>query len=214
MNPRPATLPQWLLPMTLIGIAAGLSAWADEATEAPVPEPEPQFVEALDLHVRHELIETILADADTGPVVDIGDQPSTPIHFRLGEQPRLPGLGALRPARHEGLAFGIGPQVLETGNPADRLAREMIGDLIGDSLLERHRYALIGFAGYRGYRGWAVGPEAWVNADPSYRIRGLGLAVRDLRAGPLRMDLRLGATKQQNQIRAINGGVELRWYKP
>lgn len=109
-----------------------------------------------------------------------------------------------------GLVFDAGPQLQTRGSLVNRLADE----LSGRNLADRHSYALIGFAGYRDNRGWAVGPEAWVNADPSYRIRGLGLAVRDLRAGPLRIDLRLGATRRLNQGQAINGGLEFRWYKP
>lgn len=110
----------------------------------------------------------------------------------------------------KGLALGAGPQLQSQGSMSNRLADE----LSGRNLADRHSYALIGFAGYRGNRGWAVGPEAWVNADPSYRIRGLGLAVHDLRAGPLRIDLRLGATRRLDQGQAIIGGLELRWYKP
>lgn len=212
MSPRPPALPPGpLTMMTLIAIAASLvvslPGRTDEAIETPATAFEPLLLGGLDLRVGNDALEAAAID-DTGP--DLADQPRTRVHFSLGEQARLRGLGALRPTRHPRIAFGIGPQVLETSRPAERLA----SDLIGDSLLEHHRYALIGFAGYRSYRGWAAGPEAWVNDDPGYRIRGLGLAVRDLRAGPLRMDLRLGATRQQNQTRIINGGIEFRWYKP
>ncbi len=135
----------------------------------------------------------------------ISDRHGLDLVFRHHGGWRLPSQAVNR-----GLVFGAGPQLQSQGSLANRLADE----LSGRSLANRHSYALIGFAGYRGNRGWAVGPEAWVNADPTYRIRGLGLAIRDLRAGPLRIDLRLGATQRLDQGRAINGGVELRWYKP
>lgn len=113
-----------------------------------------------------------------------------------------------------GLTLGIGPQLLATGTPGSRFTAIPAGIPSGLSRVDRHSYALVGFAGYRGTRGWAIGPEAWVNGDSRYRLSGLGVAVHDLHAGPLRVDLRLGATRQLNLGRVINGGVEFRWRKP
>ncbi|MDP3294425.1 MAG: hypothetical protein Q8M37_06755 [Nevskia sp.] len=148
-------------------------------------------------------------EADTA--IEIGpadDGDADPLHLdALFDQRR--SLLSLSHLPHR-LSLGAGAQVQGTGNPDRFLVRERHGR----SLADRPAYALVGFAGYRSNHGWAVGPEAWVNADPHYRIRGLGVAVRNLRAGPLRVDLRLGATRELNLGRAINGGVEFRWYKP
>ena len=113
-----------------------------------------------------------------------------------------------------GLALGIGPQLLANGAAGSRFTTFSAGIPSGLGRVDRHSYALVGFAGYRGTRGWAIGPEAWVDGDSRYRLSGLGVAVHDQHAGPLRVDLRLGATRQLNLGRVINGGVELRWRKP
>ena len=110
----------------------------------------------------------------------------------------------------EGFKIGVGPQLQWRASEHQRVA----GDLFANYISGRRSYFAKGFAGFRSSGGWAIGPEAWVIGDPSYRIRGYGLALRDLKAGPLRIGLRLGAEKQAEQRRYITGGIEFSWYRP
>lgn len=110
----------------------------------------------------------------------------------------------------EGFRVGIGPQLQWRASERQRLA----GDLFANFISGRRSYFAKGFAGFRSHGGWAIGPEAWVIGDPRYQIRGYGLALRDLQAGPLRLGLRIGAEKQAGQDRYITGGIEFSWYRP
>ncbi|WP_293392366.1 hypothetical protein [Nevskia sp.] len=67
------------------------------------------------------------------------------------------------------------------------------------------------FTGYRSYSGWTMGPNAWLDGDPSYQIKGLGLAFNDLGPAPLRVGLGLGTRRMTNQRPFVTVDFEFSW---
>ncbi len=67
------------------------------------------------------------------------------------------------------------------------------------------------FTGYRSYSGWTMGPNAWLDGDPSYQIKGLGLAFNDIGRAPLRVGLGLGTRRLTNQRPFVTVDFELTW---
>lgn len=67
------------------------------------------------------------------------------------------------------------------------------------------------FTGYRSYSGWTMGPNAWLDGDPSYQVKGLGLAFNDIGPAPLRVGLGLGTRRLTNQRPFVTVDFELTW---
>lgn len=67
------------------------------------------------------------------------------------------------------------------------------------------------FTGYRSYSGWTMGPNAWLDGDPSYQIKGLGMAFNDLGPAPLRIGLGLGTRRLTYQRPFVTVDFELSW---
>jgi len=67
------------------------------------------------------------------------------------------------------------------------------------------------FVGYRSYSGWTMGPNAWLDGDPNYQIKGLGMAFNDIGPTPLRVGLGLGARRLTNQRPFVTIDFELSW---
>ncbi|WP_273457603.1 hypothetical protein [Nevskia ramosa] len=67
------------------------------------------------------------------------------------------------------------------------------------------------FTGYRSYSGWTMGPNAWLDGDPSYQIKGLGMAFNDIGPTPLRVGLGLGTRRLTNQRPFVTVDFELSW---
>lgn len=80
--------------------------------------------------------------------------------------------------------------------------------------INRHGPFIVGYGSSR----WKLGPEAWLDGDPSYPIKGLrsslGISFSDIGGGPLRVGLSLGAQRQVNQRRYLSFGIEFTWPEP
>lgn len=214
MNPGPSAAGNWLLGtcswLLSCGLAGSALALSNADAEAPAADPG-----------AGDDREAAAAIEDELPRGDL-DGDSSPGHLALrldgsfdaSAASRLHlvavGRGATANPMASRLNFTVGPQEQWLGHDGHRPTDEVDGE----HFFGRRAYAVIGYASYRDRHGWAIGPEAWLNGNPRYRIKGLGVAVRNVRAGPLLIDLRLGATRQLNRGQAIHGGAEFRWHQP
>lgn len=113
--------------------------------------------------------------------------------------------------RNEGFKLSPGLQTQWRGDDAAPIATGVFANYIFD----RQAYYAKGFVGLRGHGGWALGPEASVQGDRSYRITSAGLGLRDLRVGAnLRVGLHAGADFQSGRRTAATGGAEFSLYLP
>jgi len=219
MNACPSAAGNWLLGtcswLLSCGLATSALALSSTDPEAPAAAPGTGAAAGDD----REAAATVDASESPG---DLGsDISSGRLALRLDSsfgasvERRRPHLdtisrGATANPMANRLNFAVGPQEPWLGHEGLRPADE----IDGQHFFGRRAYAVIGYASYRDSHGWAIGPEAWLNGNPRYRIKGLGVAVRNVRAGPLLIDLRLGATGQPNRGQAIRGGAEFRWHRP
>lgn len=214
MNTCPSAAGNWLLGTCSWLLSCGL---ASSALALPISDPEAPADDAGAGDDR----EAAAAIEDEQPRGDL-DSDTAPGYLALrldssfgaGAERRLHlgaiGRGATANPMASRLNFTVGPQEQWLGHDGHRPTDEVDGE----HFFGRRAYAVIGYASYRDRHGWAIGPEAWLNGNPRYRIKGLGVAVRNVRAGPLLIDLRLGATRQLNRGQAVHGGAEFRWHRP
>ncbi len=110
----------------------------------------------------------------------------------------------------DGLKLDPGLQMQWRGDESHAVASGLIASYVPG----RESYYAKGFAGARQSGGWAIGPEFSISGDPSYRIGGAGLAVRDLRQGNFRIGLRAGLALQSGRSEEPTAGIDFNYYIP